>query len=270
MRGATLDPWRKLKTKIDTDDDVVALDADAKDAIVVLSHDASGACDGAVATSVHALRIDRRGTGEGDVELAPAVCGTEVGPLLTGDVGGKLVVAWAERRAAGQRRKERADRRPRPPHHRRQHARAAGPHLSPPRRRDGRRGLRQIALLRRSPPRAPRRAPPTWSPKSRRSSRSRRATGVSTGLGSNEPHGSSDRLRSSPPFVVVCPFLFSLFRGRAPTGCSGRAGPKGSSERRLHREAVGAGADHRGEERDVERRFYVGVGRRLGASSPTR
>jgi hypothetical protein len=99
-----LGPWKRLTSTIPADDNLVAVDADAKTTFVLTTRETAGACgDGSssLPSSVQALRVDRTTLAEGSVEVAPAECGKELGPFWTGTVGGRFVVAWAER--AGKR-----------------------------------------------------------------------------------------------------------------------------------------------------------------------
>ncbi len=101
-RAAGMGAWRRLAATIPADDDLVAVDADAKTTYVVTTREAASPCtDGStsVPSSVHALRIDRASFAETSLEVAPAECGREMGPFWTGSVGGRFVVAWAERAA---------------------------------------------------------------------------------------------------------------------------------------------------------------------------
>ena len=100
LRGDALGPWKKLTRTIARDDDVVAADGDARSAMMVYTRDDSERCGadaGGLATSVHAVQIDRATGAEALVEIAPAECGKDLGPFWTGSAGGKMVVAWAER-----------------------------------------------------------------------------------------------------------------------------------------------------------------------------
>ncbi|MBX3212875.1 MAG: hypothetical protein KF850_12630 [Labilithrix sp.] len=105
IAAGVLGPLRRLKATIPKDDDVVAVDASPKVLAIVYSEDVSAACpagpggpgDGAVATKVMVLRVDRESFEESTAELAPGRCGYEIGPFFTGALGGALSVAWAER-----------------------------------------------------------------------------------------------------------------------------------------------------------------------------
>ena len=89
---------RRNKTKIPSDDDIVAVDADAHAAYVVFTHDESDRCkDNRGGESVHALRVARQGDGDSAFLVAPAECGKDSGPFWTGFAGGTFVIAWAER-----------------------------------------------------------------------------------------------------------------------------------------------------------------------------
>jgi hypothetical protein len=100
LHGTSLSPWRATKMRIPSDDDIVALDADANSAYLFFTRDASSACtDGGAtsASSVHALRIDRATGVEATLDLAPADCARDVGPFWTGTVASGLTIGWAER-----------------------------------------------------------------------------------------------------------------------------------------------------------------------------
>jgi hypothetical protein len=100
-KGDLLGVWRKLVATVPADDDVVAVDGDARGAIVVSTRESADACGegGATSagTSIQALRIDRSTFAESAVEIAPTECGKDLGPFWTGSVGKSLVVAWVER-----------------------------------------------------------------------------------------------------------------------------------------------------------------------------
>jgi hypothetical protein len=108
-----LGPLRKLKSALPKDDDVVAVDASPRVAVIVYTEDVSEKhaptpdsdpalpSDAlAVCTKVVALRVDRQTFEESTVELSPGRCGYEVGPFFTGVVGEGVEVSWAERAAA--------------------------------------------------------------------------------------------------------------------------------------------------------------------------
>lgn len=105
VAGVVVGPLRRLKATLPKDDDVVAVDASPKVLAIVYSEDVSAACpsgpggpgDGAVATKVMVLRVDRESLEESTVELAPGRCGYEIGPFFTGVLGDAVSVAWAER-----------------------------------------------------------------------------------------------------------------------------------------------------------------------------
>lgn len=95
-----LGPWRRLKATVPADDDLVAVDADARATFVLTTREAAGACgDGSssVPSGVQMLRVDRATFAESSFEIAAAQCGKELGPFWTGTVGGRFVVAWTER-----------------------------------------------------------------------------------------------------------------------------------------------------------------------------
>lgn len=100
LRAGELGAMQKLTITIPREDDVVAVDASARFVVVVSTHDASERCDdGAAATKVAALRIDRATHAEAAFELSPGTCGREIGPFFTGAVGDAVSVAWVERRS---------------------------------------------------------------------------------------------------------------------------------------------------------------------------
>jgi hypothetical protein len=100
-RGDAMGPWKKLTATIPADDDVVAVDGDAKATYVITTREAANACgsapSGSAPMSVQAMRIDRATFAEAMSEVAAAECGKELGPFWTGAAGGRFVVAWAER-----------------------------------------------------------------------------------------------------------------------------------------------------------------------------
>jgi hypothetical protein len=113
VTGGTLGPLRKLKTALPKDDDVVAVDASPRVAVIVYTEDVSEKQAQtpeqdptlppdalAVCTKVVALRVDRQTFEESTVELSLGRCGYEVGPFFTGVVGEAVEVSWAERSAA--------------------------------------------------------------------------------------------------------------------------------------------------------------------------
>ena len=92
-------PWRRLATRLDDTDDVVAVDADADAFTVIYTRDDNASCDGAGASRVRALRASKATTEEQTVDLAPVECGTDEGPFWTGALATSFVVAWVERSA---------------------------------------------------------------------------------------------------------------------------------------------------------------------------
>ena len=98
LSAGSLSPWRKLKTRLAVDDDViVAADADATTLLLVYAHDQSDLCtSAAVAKSLHLLRIDRKTGAESRSLLAGADCGKETGPFWIASVP-RGAVAWVER-----------------------------------------------------------------------------------------------------------------------------------------------------------------------------
>jgi hypothetical protein len=100
LRGGKLAPWKKLATHVERDEDVVAVDADAKSAVVVVTRETGASCaDGSPATGLRAIRVDRATWAETAYELSPGECGKDPGPFFTGSLDMGLVVAWAERGA---------------------------------------------------------------------------------------------------------------------------------------------------------------------------
>ena len=102
VKAGIAGPLRRLKTTIPRDDDVVAVDASAREVVVVFTEDVGEACPGAGGTTVpstrvKALRIDRTSFEESIVELSGGICGREVGPFFTGSLREDVSVAWVER-----------------------------------------------------------------------------------------------------------------------------------------------------------------------------
>jgi len=96
--AAKVGTWRRLSHRLEEDDDVVAVDADARSLFVVVTRDDGEACaDGERRTRLHLLRAERHGAGELEAPLASLDCGVSAGPYWTGFIGGALVVAWPER-----------------------------------------------------------------------------------------------------------------------------------------------------------------------------
>jgi hypothetical protein len=103
VRAGSPEPIRRLKTIIPRDDDVVAVDASPRAAVIVFTEDVSDACpkEGPsptmASTRVKALRIDRATLEESVVDLSPGTCGREIGPFFTSALGDDVSVAWVER-----------------------------------------------------------------------------------------------------------------------------------------------------------------------------
>jgi hypothetical protein len=96
--GPKADPWRTLGTHIAADDDIVAVDADAKTVSIVYTHEQGDACDGGPALAVRALRASRgEAAPETTLDVAAPACDRDPGPFWTGTIDRSLVVAWAER-----------------------------------------------------------------------------------------------------------------------------------------------------------------------------
>lgn len=89
----------KVKTTIPQDDDVVGVDASARQLVVVYTHETEGGCPSTAspATKVMALRIDRTSGAESVVELSSGTCGRELGPFYTAPFGDAVNVSWVER-----------------------------------------------------------------------------------------------------------------------------------------------------------------------------
>ena len=94
--GGKAGPIHRLKTTIDRDADVVAVDASPASVVIVYTDEADDAGTSAC-TRVAALRIDRKTHEESTIELSPGRCGFEVGPFFTSAVGDAVSVAWPER-----------------------------------------------------------------------------------------------------------------------------------------------------------------------------
>lgn len=104
VKAGTPAPMRKLKTLVPREDDVVAVDASPKTIAVIFTEEIEGGCskggDGTASGAsvrVNALRVDRTTFEESVVELAPGICGREVGPFFTAAVGDAISVSWVER-----------------------------------------------------------------------------------------------------------------------------------------------------------------------------
>jgi hypothetical protein len=99
VHGGTVSPLHTEGARIPPEDDVVAIDADARTLALVTTHDESDACpDGRGGASVHALRIARQDAKKAtSLLLSPSACARDVGPFWTNVLGASLVVAWTER-----------------------------------------------------------------------------------------------------------------------------------------------------------------------------
>jgi hypothetical protein len=99
--GGSLGPWRRLKSVLSEDDDVVAVDGDATATVVVFTHDTDDACPGlgSSATSVRAVFLDRKSDAEALLDLAAADCDRARGPFWFASSPGGPLVAWVERNA---------------------------------------------------------------------------------------------------------------------------------------------------------------------------
>jgi len=96
--GEKVGAWRRLAHRLEDDDDVVAVDADAASLFVLATRDDGEPCaDGDHRTRLRLLRASRKGAGELEAVIAPFDCGVSAGPYWTGFLGGHLVAAWPER-----------------------------------------------------------------------------------------------------------------------------------------------------------------------------
>jgi len=92
-------PWRRVKHTLSEDDDVVAVDGDAKTTLVVFTHETGDACPGvgSTAEAVRVLRIDRASGEESLQDLAPPDCDASRGPFWIAAAPGAAAVAWVNR-----------------------------------------------------------------------------------------------------------------------------------------------------------------------------
>ncbi len=99
MSRSGLSPWRRLKHRLSSDDDIVAVDGDGTTTLIVFTHDASDACPraGSTAESIRALRVDRKTGLDAVVELAPADCDRARGPFWISETDSGPTAAWVER-----------------------------------------------------------------------------------------------------------------------------------------------------------------------------
>lgn len=90
---------KEFSERIHTEDDVVAVDADAKRVAIVFTREEDARCDPKEggATTVSVIDVDRVGMRDTLVELAPSTCGRDFAPFWTGTTANGLVVSWAER-----------------------------------------------------------------------------------------------------------------------------------------------------------------------------
>jgi hypothetical protein len=94
-------PWSRTKATLPEDDDVVAVDGDARAVFVVATHPGDAECPGAgsMAQAVRGIRFDRT-TGEDSLlDLAPIDCDVSLGPFWIGQAPAGTVVAWVERQS---------------------------------------------------------------------------------------------------------------------------------------------------------------------------
>jgi hypothetical protein len=94
-------PWHRLKHALSEDDDIVAVDGDARSTFLVFTREAPDPCAGSEsgALTVRALRIDRQTGDEAVVSLAPGDCDSTPGPFWVDAASGASVIAWSRRRA---------------------------------------------------------------------------------------------------------------------------------------------------------------------------
>jgi hypothetical protein len=98
VRGASISLLAADKLRVPPEDDVVAVDADARQVVLLTTHDESDACpDGRGGASVRALRVSRQGGPSTTLKVAPSACGADVGPFWSNVLGKSVVVGWAER-----------------------------------------------------------------------------------------------------------------------------------------------------------------------------
>lgn len=84
--------------KLHDDEDIVAVDGDAKRTFVVYSKDDLTRCGSEGLVSDVFVRVfPRDGSKTTSEEVIKAACDTDVGPFWTGEAGGKTVIAWGER-----------------------------------------------------------------------------------------------------------------------------------------------------------------------------
>jgi hypothetical protein len=94
-------PWHRLKHTLSEDDDIVAVDGDARSTFLVFTREAANPCAGSEsgALTVRAMRIDRQTGDESAVSLAPGSCESNPGPFWVDGAPGASIVAWPRRRA---------------------------------------------------------------------------------------------------------------------------------------------------------------------------
>jgi hypothetical protein len=98
VRGTSAEAWTKIKHKVGSDDDIVAVDGDANAATIVYTRGESSKCRGEDdASSLHALRIDRKTKKETVTRIAAFECGKHRGPYWIAPLRGGHAVAWADR-----------------------------------------------------------------------------------------------------------------------------------------------------------------------------
>lgn len=97
-RGGAVGPfaWKKVAHTFPEDEDVVAVDGDARAVWVLVTRDATSRCSGAeAAVDVVVHRLAE--AGEKELAVAKGECGRDLGPYWAGLVGEGAVLGWAER-----------------------------------------------------------------------------------------------------------------------------------------------------------------------------
>lgn len=88
--------WKKVAHTFPEDEDVAAVDGDARAVWVLVTRDATARCSGAEAADdvvVHRLADD----GEKELAVAKGACGRDLGPYWVGVLDKATALAWAER-----------------------------------------------------------------------------------------------------------------------------------------------------------------------------
>jgi len=97
-RGGAAGPfeWTKVAHRFPEDEDVDAVDGDARAVWVLVSRDATARCGGAeAAVDVVVHRLGEGG--EKELAIAKGDCGRDLGPYWVGLVGESALLGWAER-----------------------------------------------------------------------------------------------------------------------------------------------------------------------------